>query len=106
MATEIGDLVLVYFDDAPAFFARVEDINPDHKRGWHHLRLMVLTVAPQELTWILKEDYISGAPFTMQGRPMRLEKVPGPRPAETPEEPPRDKAANPAKILSLHGRKK
>jgi hypothetical protein len=27
------------------------------------------------VTWILREEYINGAPFTMGGTPMRLEKV-------------------------------
>ena len=78
MPTIIGDLILAYFDDAPAFYARIEDISPDRKKGWYHVRLLVLAMPAQEITWILKEDYISGEPFTMGGHPMRLEKLPPP----------------------------
>src|SRR5262245_16238698 len=73
------DLVLVHIDHKPAFFARVEDINPDYKRGWWHLKLFVLALPMKTVTWIIDDDQIRGAEFTMGGTPVRLEKVQPPR---------------------------
>lgn len=75
MATTINDLVLVYLDRKPAFFARLEDISPDIKPDWWQVKLLVLTIPIQVMTWILEQDQINGKEFTMGGRPVRLEKV-------------------------------
>ena len=80
-----GDIVLIYYQDQPAVYARVEDISPDHKKDWYHVRLLVLTVPSQTVTWILREEYILGETFTMGGQSVRLEKVEGPSPAPPPE---------------------
>ena len=70
-----GDVVLIYFQDQPAIFARIESIDSDIKKGWYQVTLLLLTIPTQTVTWILREAYIDGAPFTMGGKPMRLEKV-------------------------------
>lgn len=81
MATT-GDVVLVYLEDQPVFFARIEDILPDHKKDWYHIKLLILQVPMQTVTWILRDAYINGSEFTMGGKRMRLEKVEAP--AEDP----------------------
>ena len=73
----IGDLVLVHFNDQPAFFARVEDIRADVKPEWYQIRLLVLQVPLREVTWILRAEYIDGQTFTMEGHPVRIEALPG-----------------------------
>jgi hypothetical protein len=70
-----GDLVLIHYRDKPMAYARIETIMPDSKKGWFHVTLLLLTMPAQAVTWILKEDYINGNPFTMGGQSMRLEKV-------------------------------
>ena len=75
MATE-GDVVLIYQQEQPTVFARVEHIEPDYKRDWYHITLLLLSVPTQPVTWILRGSYIEGEPFTMSGVPMRLEPVP------------------------------
>ncbi len=85
MAT-INDLVLVHLDHQPAFYARINDINPDVKRGWYQVELMALTMPPQVLVWILEESHLQGEDFTMGGRPVRLALIP-PKPAPQPESP-------------------
>jgi len=116
MAT-INDLVLVHVDNRPGFFARIEDISPDAKQGWWQISLLVLTVPLQVYTWILDNSQIEGAPFTMGGTPMMLEKVVPPplrvRPilppsAEEPESFPGDDQpdASPKKVVFLSDRKK
>ncbi len=74
MARE-GDVVLIYHENNPTVFARVEDIRPDMKKDWYHITLLLLTVPTQTVTWILRDAYIEGEEFTMGGQPMRLEKV-------------------------------
>jgi hypothetical protein len=64
----------------------------------------------QVVTWILRDAYIDGGEFTMNGKRMRLEKVQVPEEAavlETPPEPQapaRDSAG--AKVISLADLKK
>jgi hypothetical protein len=73
---DVGDVVLVHFNEHPAFFARVEDIQPDVKPEWYQIRLLVLQVPLKELTWILRAEYIAGQSFTMGGHPVRIEGLP------------------------------
>ena len=49
----VNDLVLVHLDRQPAFYARINDITPDVKKGWHQVELLLLTFPPQTLVWIL-----------------------------------------------------
>ena len=74
MARE-GDVVLIYQEDNPTVFARVEDIRPDMKKDWYHITMLLLIIPTQTVTWILKDVYIDGDEFTMGGKPMRLETV-------------------------------
>ena len=83
MAVE-NDLVLIHHEDQPVLFARIETILPDHKPDWYHVTLLLLQVPPQVVTWILRDVYIDGQEFTMNGQRMRLEKVVSPLEAETP----------------------
>ena len=53
--TKVGDVVLVYMDNNPAFFARVEEISADVKPGWFQVKLLVLQVPLLVVTWILRE---------------------------------------------------
>ncbi|MBW2710215.1 MAG: hypothetical protein JRD04_13345 [Deltaproteobacteria bacterium] len=74
MARE-GDVILIYYEDKPTVFARVEDIRPDMKKDWYHITLLLLTIPTQTVTWILRDAYIEGEIFTMGGKSMRLEVV-------------------------------
>lgn len=74
MTTE-NDIVLVYFEDRPLTFARIESILPDSKPNWYHVELLMLQIPLQLVSWILKDVYINGEPFTMNGKKMRLERV-------------------------------
>ena len=74
MAKE-NDVVLVYFENQPLSFARIEEILPDNKPDWYHVKLLMLQVPLQVVTWILRDRYILGDEFTMNGKLMRLEKV-------------------------------
>ncbi|NLI82109.1 MAG: hypothetical protein GX443_10550 [Deltaproteobacteria bacterium] len=82
--TREGDVVLVYMDGNPAFFARVEAIDADVKPGWYQVKMLVLQIPLMVITWILRDAYINGDEFTMGGRPVRVVKVVAPE--DRPEE--------------------
>jgi len=92
----INDLVLVHHDHQPAFYARINDIIPDVKRGWYQVELLVLTLPSQVMIMILEESHLGGEEFTMGGRAVRLELIP-PKPPAEPETPPAGKG----KIIPL-----
>ena len=88
MAIE-NDLVLIYLEDKPLSFARIEEISADSKPDWYHVKLLLLQVPPQVVTWILRDVYINGGEFTMNGKRLRLELVVVPQESE-PREPETD----------------
>jgi hypothetical protein len=104
------DIVLIYFEDKPLAFARIERIEPDHKPNWYHVRLLLLQMPVQVVTWILRDAYIDGGEFTMNGKRMRLEMVQVPEEAAAPEILPESKApareTAGAKVISLADLKK
>jgi len=114
MAIE-NDLVLIYMEDEPLSFARIEDILADSKPDWYHVKLLLLQIPPQIVTWILRDVYINGAEFTMQGKRMRLEKVVVPQELQAVEQEEekqdaaaseKDKNVGRAKVISLKDIKK
>jgi hypothetical protein len=111
------DVVLIYFENKPAGFARIEDISPDpnpKKRDWYHVKLLLLQIPLQVITWILRDVYIDGEEFTMGGHKMRLEpvKAPGNAQKHDREEEEEDKeedlpkSISGAKIISFNKWKK
>ena len=109
MAKE-NDVVLIYFEDKPLSFARIESILPDSKPNWYHAKLLLLQVPLQMVTWILRDVYINGQEFTMNGKRMRLEPVVAPVSEEEAATPPRkDKQPEKpgkARVISLKDLKK
>ena len=104
------DIVLIHFEDKPMVFARIEAIHPDVKPDWYQVKLLMLQVPLQPVTWILRSSYINGTEFTMGGNRIRLEEVICP-PDDAPdaaEDTPQDDPgpATDAKVISLTDRKK
>ncbi len=110
----LHDLVLVHIDNKPGFYARIDDIAPDVKPGWWQVKLLVLSFPLQVFTWILDSSQIDGAPFTMAGTPVMLEKIVSPIEQKDEAGPPAGgTSAAPggirkegAKVVSLAERKK
>ncbi|MBW1722078.1 MAG: hypothetical protein JRJ78_08445 [Deltaproteobacteria bacterium] len=73
-----GDLVLIHYQEKPAVYARIESIASDVKKDWYQVTLLLLTIPSRTITWILREEYINGVPFTMGGQPVRLGEVKSP----------------------------
>ncbi len=89
-----GDLVLIYYQETPTVYARIESIEPDMKKDWYQVGLLLLTIPAQTVTWILREEYINGTSFTMGGQSMRLEEV-----KRVSRSPGREDTGKPAKVL-------
>ena len=89
--TTIGDVVLIYFKDEPTFFARIESIEADIKKDWFIVEFLILAIPLRAVIWILREEYINGVPFTMEGSSVRIEAV-NPLPAELDYEDKEEKA--------------
>ena len=108
--TAENDIVLIYIEDQPLSFARIEGILPDAKPDWYHVQLLLLQVPLQVVTWILRDVYIDGTEFTMNGKRMRLEKVEVPEQTQQSDqnEPPRQPSPKKGtgKLISLKDLKK
>lgn len=110
----VHDLVLVHIDNSPAFFARIEAIEPDVKPGWWQVTFLALLLPLQVNTWILDSSQVEGAPFTMGGTPIRIEKVEAPAPptsssaddAEDEDDTDPPPARGGGKVVSLAQRRK
>jgi len=104
---DINDVVLIYMEDKPQAFARIEAIEPDIKRGWYHVKLLLLQIPMAVVTWILRDVYINGETFTMEGKPMRLERVANPEAKTKPRQTPPDESdVQKGKVISLSDLKK
>ncbi len=79
-----GDVVAVFIDEKLSFFARVESILPDVKKGWYIFSFLVLATSPRLVTWILESSQIDGEEFSMGGTPIRIERLP--EPGSAPED--------------------
>ena len=101
--TAENDIVLIYLEESPLAFARIESIEADIKPGWYHVKFLLLQIPLQAVTWILRDVYIDGEPYTMGGKAMRIEKVvcpdePEPQENEVPEE---EQPPSEGKVISL-----
>ncbi len=110
MAT-ICDVVLIYHNEQPAFFAQIVDISPDPKPDWYQVKLLVLQIPLTEIIWILREEYINGEAFTMHSDSVRIEQVSGHRALareNLPSDPDATGKDTPAgdKVISIFDRKR
>lgn len=102
--TNENDIVIIYIEDEPSTFARVESISADVKKDWFILDLLLLQIPLQNVSWILKDIYINGEEFTMDGTRIRLEKVVNPE--KKPDNKQTEEKSGNAKVISLASRKK
>jgi hypothetical protein len=70
-----GEVILIHYRDNPSFFARVENVKADRKKGWWQISFLILIIPPKKMTWILDDDQMRGGDFTMGGNPIRIERV-------------------------------
>jgi len=99
---DIGDVVMIYYKEKPAFFARIDSIEPDIKKDWFRVQLLVLTIPLRSVTWILREEYVNGVPFTMEGNLIKIEAV---NPLAPESDSANTKKGATKKVSSKYGRK-
>jgi hypothetical protein len=102
--TDIGDVILVYLEDQPAFFGRIEDVIPDIKPGWVRLKFLILQIPPTLGEWILRPDYVQGDEFSMGGRKVKIEKVIAPVEVQEPD--PDSESSGSRKVIPLRKERK
>lgn len=106
MAQE-NDIVIVHIEDSPPFFARVESILPDVKKDWFQIKLLILQIPMNSVTWILRDIYINGQTFQMNGKDVTLELVPFPLdPDDKVEDEIEEPAQKEGKVISFNSVKK
>ena len=106
-----NDIVLIYMEEKPFSFARIEEILPDSKPDWYHVKLLMLQVPLHVVTWILRDVYINGETFTMGGKAMRFEKIESPESKKkqrgnSPASPENSNRSTGKKVISLKEFKK
>ncbi|MDB9822475.1 hypothetical protein OAC89_02125 [Deltaproteobacteria bacterium] len=98
-----GDIVLIHYQDKPTMYARIEAVEPDMKKGWYQITMLLFTIPQQIITWILREEYINGEPFTMGGNSVMMKKVeripPEGRSKKAGESAPRRGEGKPGKVI-------
>ena len=70
--SSIGDVVIIHIDNKPSVYARIESIEPDLKPKWYKVKFLFLSFPAQEMTWILKREYLEGSLFTMKNIPIQI----------------------------------
>lgn len=68
----IGDVVAIHINNRPSVYARIEAIQADLKPGWFQVKLLLLSFPAEEVTWILRQEYLQGAVFTMKDVPIQI----------------------------------
>jgi hypothetical protein len=98
-----GEVLLVYFQQQPSFFMRVEKVEADIKKYWWHLHFITLTIPIEPVTWILDDDQMRGASFTMDGQPIHIERVGSeiPNSSGGRTEPPPPDTTRDAQVISM-----
>jgi len=107
--TEFNDLILIYQEGQPLFYARVDDMIPDPRpgfKGWFTVEITCLTVpvAPMSIGLNYKQVY-EAEPFTMAGKDMLIEYIP-PKKLVTPETVKEVRPGTSSNVVSLADRRK
>lgn len=97
----VGEVVTISIDGKPTVYGRIEGYEPDRKRGWYQVSLLLLTFPAQGVIWTLREEQIDGEAFSMEGIPVQIQPVPTtrtdpPSRATTPQH-----GSQPAAVISL-----
>jgi hypothetical protein len=96
----IGDVVIIHIDNKPSVYARIEAIEADIKPKWYQVKLLFLSFPPQEISWILKREYLEGSPFTMKDVPIQI--LPLERSVPQKSQPLRKGGINNANVISIN----
>lgn len=66
---QLNEIFLCEIEGVNSFYGKIESIIPDIKRGWYIFTFTILNPQQtQTLSWILREEYIDGDMFTIDGK--------------------------------------
>jgi hypothetical protein len=100
-----GEVILIHLDSSPAYFARVDRIEPDVKDGWWNLEFLLLTLPAERITWVIEESHMAGAQFMIGETLIWIEQIPPLASGEKREEENSKPVPTGAKVIPFTGRR-
>jgi hypothetical protein len=101
-----GEVILIHLDGSPAYFARVDRIEPDVKDGWWKLEFLLLTLPAERITWVIEEPHMAGAQFMIGETLIWIEQIPARSSGAKREEENRKPVPTGAKVIPFPGRRR
>lgn len=68
-----NDVCILYVNDLPQGFIRIESIEPDSKPGWYSVQFIELMFPIQVIKWKIDEEHLKGADINMKGFKFNLQ---------------------------------
>ncbi len=75
-------------------------IEPDIKPKWYQVKFLFLSFPPQEMTWILKREYLEGSSFTMKDIPIQI--ITLEKPGQEKQQPQKKTIMHNAEVISIN----
>ena len=108
-----NDIALVHMNGKPFVFARIEGVEPDLEKSglftassWWRVKMMALFMPPKVYIWVLKDEHMRGAPFTINGVEMSLSKIVTKEDIESHDEPEPEKEVRAGEVIDMFSRKR
>lgn len=68
-----NDVCIIYVNDLPQGFIRIESIESDIKPGWYSVKFIELLFPIKVNTWKIDEEHLKGADINMKGFKFNLQ---------------------------------
>lgn len=68
-----NDVCIIYVNDLPQGFIRIESIESDIKPGWYSVKFIELLFPIKVNTWKIDEEHLKGADINMKGFTFKLQ---------------------------------
>lgn len=101
-----GEVILIHLDGSPAYFARVDRIEPDVKDGWWKLEFLLLTLPAERITWVIDESHMTGAQFMIGETLIWIEQIPSLSSGDKHDEGNCKQIPTSAKVIPFTGRRR
>lgn len=68
-----NDVCIIYVNDLPQGFIRIESIEPDSKPSWYNVQFIELLFPLRVTKWKIDEEHLKGADINMKGFKFNLQ---------------------------------
>lgn len=92
-----NDVAIIYVQEIPSGFIRIDDVQPDDKQGWWLITFTKLEFPLQAMTWKLDDDHVNGGDIFMKGVRIKIQAIQRVKTEVVPKDPNRKIA----KVLSM-----